>query len=350
MQAQRVHTNSPIDMDRPCRCRAAAFPPMQLGRWALKLMTAALCALASTVSIASSYPERPLRMYVGYPAGGGMDSVARALAERLTESMGQPVVVDNRPGATGTIAADAAAKSAPDGHTFLFAETGLLIAQSAMPSLQLRVDRDFTPVAGVAKLPLAIGVHPSLPVETTQELIDLLKTNPNKYSYGSAGIGTVHHFVFELFSKEAGIEAIHVPYKGGTTMLPDLIEGRIELGVLSSSIVAPHVATGRIRVLGVSTAEPVSNLPGVPSLATTLPGLDAPANIFILAPANTPQDITTRLHQAVDEAVQHPDFVKVLETQGAYPARATSAELGKLIQVEGQQWAEVAKAAGLQAN
>lgn len=300
--------------------------------------------------MAANYPERPLKMYVGYPAGGGMDSVARALAERLAEIMGQPVVVDNRPGATGTIAAEAAAKSAPDGHTFLFAETGLLIAQSVMPSMQLRADRDFTPVAGVAKLPLAIGVHPGLNIDSTQQLIDLLKANPNKYSYGSAGIGTVHHFVFELFKKEAGVEAIHVPYKGGTTMLPDLIEGRIELGVLSSSIVAPHVATGRIRVLAVSTEEPVSNLPGVPSLATTLPGLDAPANIFILAPAHTPPEVTALLHQAVDEAVAHPDFVKVLDTQGAYPAPATPEELGRLIQVESEQWAEVAKAAGLQAE
>lgn len=319
-----------------------------IARFAFALSAFAL--VAGAPAQAAAFPDQPIRLYVGYPAGGGVDAVARALAERMAEQLDQPVVVDNRPGATGTIAADAAARAKPDGYSLLFAETGLLLAKSVMANLHVDAVRDFTPVAGVARLPLVFGVHPDLPVQTTQDLIDLLKENPEKYSYGTAGMGTVHHFVFELFKKEAGVDAAHIPYKGGAPMLPDLIEGRLEIGVLSSSIGAPHIASGKIRALAVTTAEPVGNLAEVPLLADTLPGIDAAASFFVLAPQGTPEDRTQTLYEAIEASVAHPTFLEVLDQQGALPSPATPTALQSQLEAEDRQWAEVAKAAGIGAN
>ncbi len=314
------------------------------------LTLGALMLAVALPAQAADFPDHSIRLFVGYPAGGGVDAVARALAERMTEQLDQTVVVENRTGATGTIAADATAKANPDGYTLLFAETGLLIAKSVMADLRVDAVRDFTPVAGVARLPLAIGVHPELPVQTTQDLIDLLKENPGKYSYGSAGMGTVHHFVFELFKKEAGVDAAHIPYKGGAPMLPDLIEGRLEIGMLSSSIGAPHVASGKIRALAVTTAEPVSNLPGVPPLADTLPGVDAAASFFVLAPRGTPEDRVQTLYDAIAASVEDPIFLEVLKNQGALPNAATPDALKAQLEAEDRQWADVAEVAGISAN
>src|SRR5690625_3139549 len=159
----------------------------------------------------ADYPDRPVKLVVGFSAGGGVDGIARALAEQLSHEMGGSFVVENRPGAAGTIAADVASKADPDGYTLYFSETAFLISQSIMPNMKLRVGKDFVPVASVAKLPLALTVYRELPVETTADLIELLKENPDKYSYGSSGVGTPHHFIFEMFADKTGVDATHVP-------------------------------------------------------------------------------------------------------------------------------------------
>ncbi len=297
-----------------------------------------------------NYPDKPVKILVGFSAGGGVDSIARALAEQLAAEMDASFVVENRPGAAGTIAADVAAKANPDGYTLFFSETAFLIAQSIMPTMKLRVGQDFVPVASVAKLPLALTVHPSMPVETTTELIELLKENPDKYSYGSAGVGTPHHFIFEMFADKTGASATHVPYKGGTPMVPDILEGRIDIAMLSTSVAAPHVKEGTLKALGVTTANPVSNMPDVPPLADTVDGFDIASSFFVLAPAGTPEAIVSQLNEAISAAVQTPKFEQVLEMRGAMPAVSTVDELNDELTEESAAWDAIAKNVGIELN
>jgi len=295
----------------------------------------------------AAYPDKQVRIVVGFPAGGGVDGVARALAERLSNRLGQSFIVENKPGAAGTIAADFVAKAAPDGYTLYMSETAFLIAQIVMPAVKLDARKDFEAVGSIGVLPLMLAANPKLPVKTTAELITLLKDNPGKYSYGSAGVGTPHHFIFEMFAQKSGVDVAHVPYKGGSPMVPDLVEGRIELGMLSSAVAAPLVNDGRLVALAVTTSEPVSNLPGVPTLAETIPGFDAASVFFMLAPQGTPEAIVHTLNGALQAAVEDPAFQKVLETQGAMPTSDTPEQLRQTIEHEAAHWLEIAKGAGL---
>jgi len=316
----------------------------------------AACA-AATLSFAAgpswardAYPNKPVRIVVGFPAGGGVDGVARALADRLSNGLGESFIVENRPGAAGTIAADYVAKTAPDGYTLYMSETAFLIAQIVMPAVKLNAEKDFEAIGSIGVLPLVLTVNPELPVNTTEELITLLKQNPGKYSYGSAGVGTPHHFIFEMFAEKAGVMVEHVPYKGGAPMVPDLIEGRIQVGMLSSAVAAPHVIDHRLRALSVTTQAPVSNLPGVPPLSDTIPGFDAASVFFMLAPRGTPDNVIQTVNKALKVAVADPAFQKILETQGALPKSDTPDELRQTIKNETARWLEIAKGAGLAQN
>ena len=307
------------------------------------MLLAGLCLSAG----AQSYPSKPVRMLVGYAAGGGADGLARILAAKLPESLGQQFVVENRPGAAGTLAADALAKTAPDGYPPYFADTAILIAPSMYAKLPYDVLTSFAPVAGVCTLPLAFVVHPSFPAKNAQELISVLRAAPGKYSYASPGIGTVQHFAAEMFKKMAGVDVVHVPYKGAAPILADLIGGQIPIAVISASPAIAQARAGKLRPIALTGRERLSSVPDWPTLAETLPGFDAAPRLFLIAPAGTPAAIVLRLNEATRAALAAKDLIDGFEKQGASTMPMSADELGALMTAEVVRWAAVAKDSGI---
>ena len=309
---------------------------------------AALVALAlAAPSHAQQYPNRPIRMLVGYAAGGGADALARVVAGKLGDALGQQVVVDNRPGAGATIAADALAKSAPDGYTLYFADTAILIAPAVYAKLTYDPVKSFAPVGNVVSLPLVFVANPAVPAATAPELIALLKANPGKYSYGSPGFGTVQHFAFELFKKQAGVDVVHIPYKGAAPIVPDLLSGQIPLAIISASPALAQSRAGKLKAIALSSPVKLAAAPDWPALADTLPGFDASPRLFILAPAGTPQPIVAQLSEALRKVLVQPDLLENFGKQGATAEWTSPDDLGKQIAAEVRKWASLAKDAGL---
>ncbi|MFN0161586.1 MAG: Bug family tripartite tricarboxylate transporter substrate binding protein, partial [Burkholderiales bacterium] len=244
-------------------------------RLASLFVCAALTALAIPAAQAQPYPSRPLRLLVGFAAGGGADALARMTATHVGEALGQQVVVENRAGAGGTLAADAVAKAQPDGYTLLFGETGLLIAPALYANLPFDPVKGFAAVGGVATLPLVIVVNPGLPAKNTAELIAHARANPGKLSYASPGIGTVHHLAMELLRKQAGLDYVHVPYKGASAILPDLIGGQIPIAIVSAPPALAQARAGKLRAIALTSPVKLASAPDWPALADTLPGFDA---------------------------------------------------------------------------
>jgi tripartite-type tricarboxylate transporter receptor subunit TctC len=317
---------------------------------ALRTALALALAFAAAAAHAQAYPTRAVRIFVGYPAGGGMDGVGRVLADKLALDLGQPVVVENRAGASGSIAATATAGAAPDGHTLYLGETGYLILSTLSTSLPTDPVRSFAPVAPVGVLPLVFTVSPGFPPRNVAELIAALKANPGKHSYGSPGIGTVHHLAFEQFKRAAGVDAVHVPYKGGAQIVPDVMSGRIEIGVLSATLAAGPAKADKLRALAVTSAQRVGFAPEWPPLGDTLPGFDAAPSIFLLAPAGTPAPVVARLNEATRRALALPDLQQAFSSQGASPTPGSPEALRAQIDAELKRWGAAAKAAGVSAN
>jgi tripartite-type tricarboxylate transporter receptor subunit TctC len=311
-------------------------------------LLAALATLAlAAPSHAQQYPNRPIRMLVGYAAGGGADALARIVAGKLGDALGQQVAVDNRPGAGATIAADALAKSAPDGYTLYFADTAILIAPAVYAKLTYDPVKSFAPVGNVVSLPLVFVANPAVPAATAPELIALLKANPGKYSYGSPGFGTVQHFAFELFKKQAGVDVVHIPYKGAAPIVPDLLSGQIPLAIISASPALAQARAGKLKAIALSSPVKLAAAPDWPALADTLPGFDASPRLFILAPAGTPQPIVAQLSEALRKVLVQPDLLENFGKQGATAEWTSPDDLGKQIAAEVRKWASLAKDAGL---
>ena len=249
----------------------------------------------SSLGFAQDYPARPVRMLVGYPPGGGMDTIARVLAPKLGEALGQQFVVENRPGASGGVAAGArrraARRSCADAR-----ESGTLALPSVNPKVTLDPVRQFAPVGGVCMLPMAFVVTAAFPAGSTSELIAVLKADPGKYSYASPGVGTLQHLAFGLFKRQAGVDALHVPYKGAAAMMPDIISGQVPIGVISAIAAAGPTRAGRIRTLAVTSPQRLASAPDWPAMAETLPGFSAAPNVFLVAPAGTPQPVVLKLN------------------------------------------------------
>jgi tripartite-type tricarboxylate transporter receptor subunit TctC len=303
--------------------------------------------LASFACAAQDYPTRPVRMLVGFPPGGAMDAVARVLSPKLAEALGQPFVIENRTGAGGAIAADALVKAAADGYTLLLGESGTLIIPSMNSKVVYDPLRQFAPVAGVCSLPLAFVVTPGFKPANVAELIAALKANPGKHSYASPGVGTLQHLAFELFQRQAGVTAVHVPYKGATAMMPDLMSGQVEIGVISATVALPQSRNGKIRTLAVTTPQRMAGAADVPALAETLPGFSASPNVFVVAPAGTAPSTIQRLSAAVRMAVTSTDAEESLARLGATPQPLGADELGAQIAREVRQWAAVVRDAGI---
>lgn len=320
-------------------------------RRALTRLLAGTVLLGSTVlALAQPYPSRPIRMFVGYAAGGGADALARLTATQIGETLGQTVVVENRPGAGGTVAADALAKAPADGYTLYFADTAVLIAPAVYASVPYDPVKSFAPVAAVATLPLVVVTNPQVPARTAAELIALLKANPGKYSYGTPGIGTVHHLAMELFRKQGGFDYVHIPYKGATAFIPDLVSGQLPIGILSAPPALAQVKAGKVRAIAVTSPVKVTGATEWPALADTLPGFDASPALFLLAPAGTPAAVVNRLEAAVKAMHARPAVLDTLAAQGAIPMQAGADELAKFIASEVRKWSAVAKESGAKAQ
>jgi tripartite-type tricarboxylate transporter receptor subunit TctC len=273
------------------------------------ILIASLLGLAVTAQ-AQTYPTKPVRILVGYSAGGGVDTMARLLAPHLSTQLGQQVVVENRAGAAGLIAGDAVAKAVPDGYTLLLGESGLLIAQHLQPSMSFDPIKGFAPVASLFNSPLMIVAGNDVPAKNPKELIAMLKASPGKYSYASSGVGTVQHLGFEMLKGQTGSFVVHVPYRGAAQIVPDVIGGQIPLGVVSATAGIAQSKAGKLRA--VAMMSPVS-LPGaenVAPLSDALPGFSVAPRLMLLAPAGTPAAIVERLSEAVRVALANPEVIK----------------------------------------
>jgi tripartite-type tricarboxylate transporter receptor subunit TctC len=312
----------------------------------MRLAAAALLLFAGSV-FSQDYPVRPVRLLVGFPPGGAMDTIARVLAPRLQESLGQPFLVENRAGAGGALAADTLVRASPDGYVLLLAESGTLIVPALNPKVTYDPVRQFAAVGGVCTLPLALVTSVQFPVGSTQDLIDALKSYAGRHAYASPGIGTLQHLAFELFMRQAGVNAVHVPYKGASAMMPDLMSGQVHIGVISAPVAVAQAKAGKIRVLAVTSAQRLATAPEVPTLAETLPGFEAAPNVFVVAPAGTPPLTIARLSTAVRAAVGSRAVGEAFARQGATPTPGEPAELAARISAETRRWAAVIRDAGI---
>lgn len=305
---------------------------------------------APALAFAQAWPSKPIRLVIPFPAGGATDIVGRLLAGKLGPALGQQVVVDNKPGAGGTLGADIVAKAAPDGHTILLATSSThSIGPALNPKLPYDAFRDFTPVAHVASAPSVLVVGRDFPAQTTQELVALIKKNPGKYNFGSSGIGTYPHLAAEMFKWRAGgLFVVHIPYRGTGLVITDLVAGQIAF--LMDSIVSaqPHIRDGKVRPLAVSGAQRSPSLPNVPTFAEAgVPNMEL-ANWFgFFAPPGTPADIVQRLNRELNGVVRSAEIVERLGNVGAVAASGTPEQFGKLVRDEHEAWKALIARAGI---
>jgi len=298
--------------------------------------------------IADEYPTRPIRMVVPFPPGGGNDLLARSISQPLSQAIGQSVVVDNRGGAGGQIGATLAAAAAPDGYTIFLGSIGNLTFLPVLQSkLQYEPIRDFAPVTLLATSPFILVVNPAVPAKSVKELIALAKAQPGKLNYGSAGPGSSLHMTGELFKLESGADITHVPYKGTAPALIDLLSGQVQMLFSTMPSVVPHVKTGKLRGLGVSSLKRAAAVPDVPPIAEAVPGFEVLNWQGIVVPKKTPEAIVQKLNRALLEALKSPETIKALANQGLDAAGGTPGEFGALIKSEIGKYGKVAKAANL---
>ena len=309
------------------------------------------CAMAGVVHAADPYPSRPIRMIVAYPPGGGTDQVGRVMAEQLTVTLGQNVVVDNRGGATGNIGTELASRALPDGYTLLMGNVAPnAVNVSLFKKLPFDPVKDFSPVSLVAITPNILVAHPSIPVKTIKELIAYAKAKPGTLNFPSAGVGSSSHLAGELLKSLAGISMVHVPFKGGGPALVAVIAGEVQIMFATMPAAMPHVKSGKVKPVAVTTAKRSKAMPELPTIAESgVKGYDASTWYGLLAPAGTPQAIITRLHGDTVKILAGPTRQR-LETQGFEPDGGSPAEFANYIKSEIIKWAKVIKDAGIPAE
>jgi tripartite-type tricarboxylate transporter receptor subunit TctC len=318
----------------------------------MKIIAAALLASAivpvTTVS-AQDYPAKPVRMVVPYPAGSSSnDIIARALAQRLSQSMGQQVLVENRPGAGGNVGSEAVAKSPPDGYTLLVATNGPQAIAPHAFKLGYDVLRDLAPVALVAVVPYILVVHPSLPAKNVKELVALAKARPGQLFFASSGNAGTPHLCSELLKVTAKIDIVHVPYKGGAPAMIDTIGGQTQIYCTGMTAALPQVKAGKIRALGVTTLKRSPVAPEIPTIAEQgFPGFDVSSWFGIMVPAKTPQPVVRRLHAEIAKALESAELKNFIASQGSEPALMDPAAFGEFIRAELAKWGKVVKEAQL---
>lgn len=307
--------------------------------------------LLSGASAAQQYPDRPIRLIVPFPPGGGADLVARTINERLGKQLGQQVVIENKPGAGATIGADFVAKSAPDGYTILYCTPGpQIINPYLMKKLPYDAANDFASIARLVVIPNVLVVYPGLAAKTVKELIELAKAQPGKINFASSGIGASSHLAGELLKASAGIQIVHVPYKGTGPSVQDLMGGNVQMAIDSINVYLPYIKSGRVRALAVSTLERSPLLPDLPTMAETLPGFNAYALNYATAAAGTPRAIIERLNREINAVLKAPEVRERLLGMGAIPGGGTPEELDQVIKSETQKWKKIIEISGATAD
>jgi len=303
--------------------------------------------LAAGLAQAQQWPAKQVRFVVPFAPGGTTDILARLLGQHLSESFGQPFVIDNRAGAGGNIGAAEVAKSAPDGYTIMMGTPGTqAINQFIYTKMPYNTEKDFAPVSFVARVPNVLIVHPSVPAKSLPELISHARANPNKLNSASPGAGTTGHLSLELFKKMTGVQIQHVPYKGSGPALNDLIGGQVQMTIDNLPSALPHIQSGKLVALGVTTDHKVAVLPDVPTVASVVPGYEASSWFVVVAPAGTPEPIVTRLSGEIDKLLRKPAVLERMKTLGADPVGGTPQQLAKHLAAETDKWREVARLSG----
>ncbi len=298
-----------------------------------------------------AYPSKPVRVIVALAAGSGADLVARIITAKLAEGLGQQFVIENRGGAGGNIGVEAAARAAPDGYTLLTIAAGQAINPALYPKLNYNLEKDFEPIGLMAFAPLILVVHPSLPVRSVRELIEFAKARPGKLYYASSGNGSSPHLAAEMFKAQAGVNIVHVPYKGSPQAVTDLIAGEVSLVLLAPSSVMPHIKSGRLRALAVCSRQRSVTAPDLPTMAEAgLPGFEAGTWTALLAPEGTSPDIISRLNRELANIVRAPDVRDRLAAQGFDALTGTPAEFAAYLHSEIVKWGKVIKATGIRVD
>ena len=301
---------------------------------------------------AETYPERVVRIVNPYPPGGSVDVMARILAQKLTDDLGQQVIVENRSGGGGNTGSDFVAKAEPDGYTLLFTAPGpLTVNQTLYSKLPFDPAKDFAPVALFATAPIVLIVNPGVPANGVQELIALAKKEPGKLNFASAGNGTTNHLSGELFKSMANIDIVHVPYRGAGPAMNDLIAGHVQMFFDLMPVVLPQIAAGKVRALANAGAKRPSALPDVPTVAEQgLPGFDASSWYGLVAPSKTPEPVLARLRDEVAKALEAPDMVARIRELGSEPGTAFGKDFGTFMAAETKKWADVIRTSGAKAD
>ncbi|MGJ7553834.1 tripartite tricarboxylate transporter substrate binding protein [Variovorax sp. RB2P76] len=306
----------------------------------------ALAALAFAAGARAQIGGAPVRILVGAPAGGSTDTLARSLAVSMGPALGRTVIVENKPGAGGNIAADAVAKAAPDGHTLLLSFTSHAINATLYPSLPFDPVKDFTALTCVATSPSILVANPSLPVKDVRELIALAKAKPGQLNFAIGAVGSSLHMAGEDFKMQSGVDIVNIPYKGTAPAVQDLLAGQVQLMFAAVGNVKAHIQAGKLKALGVTTAKRLPAFPDVPAIAEVLPGYESSAWFGLFGPARLPADVARKLGDAARQALQQPDMRKRLETEGAIPVGNSPEQFAAFVQSEIPRWAKVVKFSG----
>ncbi|MBY0270078.1 MAG: tripartite tricarboxylate transporter substrate binding protein [Burkholderiales bacterium] len=310
------------------------------------LALAALCGTAA----AQTYPSKTVRMIVGYPPGGPTDLIARIVAQKLSESWGQQVIVDNRPGASGMIGAELTVRAAPDGYTLLMVPVTYAVTPSLYPKMSYDAAKDLAPVAQVAAAPFILVVHPTLPVKTVKELIALARSRPGQLNYASASTGGMPHLAGELFNTMTGVKMIHIPYKGAAPATTDLLAGQVQLMFNNMLSAMPQVKNGRLRAIAVTSSKRSAAVPELPAIAETVPGYEASGWYAALAPAATPRELIAKINNDMNRIMKMPDVTQRLAGDGVEAVGTTAEQFGIYLRSEIVKWGKVVQASGAKAD
>lgn len=301
---------------------------------------------------AQTWPAKPIKLINGFPAGGGADILARLVAERLSAALGQPMLVENRTGATGMIAAQSVAASAPDGYTLLLYTMNMACTSPIMPGNKINIDpdKDLVPIVIIAGLDNLLYVSPATPFKTVKDVIEAAKANPGKLTYGSSGVGGSYHLWAAQFTQMAGIEMLHVPFRGGPPAIAEIIAGRVDMMFGNLAEILPHIRSGAVRPIAFTSVPPSPVLPGIPTIAATLPGYGADNWFGLGAPAGTPPEIVARLNAEVNRLVKDKEFADKLVALGFQPAGGSVADMKATIQRDRAKWKIVIDASNIRAE
>ncbi len=316
----------------------------------LVLAIASLLAapLAAAQSAAQSFPNKPIRFVVPFPPGGGNDILARALAPKMSEILGQQVVIDNRAGAGGNIGADFVAKSPPDGYTIVIASNQVTMNPWIYSKLPFDIAKDFSPIAQIASVPMLLAINPEVPAKDLKEFIALAKAKPGSLNYSTPGLGTPQHIAFEVFNFDAGVKVTHVPYKGTSPSIVDLIGGQVQATIGTMASLEQHVKSGKVRAIAVSTPQRSPAMPNIPTIEEGgLKGYNVPLWYSVLAPANTPKEIISKISASIRDALRDPQTKAQLERQGFVESYLDPAQMTALIKQDLTYWQKAIKNIGL---